>query len=105
MSFQDFSMDFGHCPEITVYTGCCLFPAANQLSTLWAENKKALLSMLVEVGFYYHYDFQPFCMKMFCFALGFLDLQETIFFYIPDFVNAMLMYVTHLLVIYFWIRM
>ncbi|XP_008293258.1 carboxypeptidase D isoform X2 [Stegastes partitus] len=48
-SMKDFSMDFGHCPEITVYTGCCLFPAAEQLSTLWAENKKALLSMLVEV--------------------------------------------------------
>lgn len=46
---QDFSVDFGHCPEITVYTGCCLFPAAEQLPTLWAENKKALLSMLVEV--------------------------------------------------------
>ena len=43
-------MDFGHCPEITVYTGCCLFPPAEQLSTLWAENKKALLSMLVEVS-------------------------------------------------------
>lgn len=42
-------MDFGHCPEITVYTGCCLFPSADQLATLWAENKKALLSMLVEV--------------------------------------------------------
>lgn len=42
-------MDFGHCPEITVYSGCCLFPAAEQLPTLWAENKKALLSMLVEV--------------------------------------------------------
>ncbi|XP_038139891.1 carboxypeptidase D [Cyprinodon tularosa] len=48
-SMMDFSMDFGHCPEITVYTGCCLFPAANQLSALWAENKKALFSMLVEV--------------------------------------------------------
>ncbi|XP_012732805.2 carboxypeptidase D [Fundulus heteroclitus] len=48
-SMKDFSMDFGHCPEITVYTGCCLFPAADQLATLWAENKKALLSMLVEV--------------------------------------------------------
>uniref|UniRef100_A0A8C8C7I3 Peptidase M14 domain-containing protein n=1 Tax=Oncorhynchus tshawytscha TaxID=74940 RepID=A0A8C8C7I3_ONCTS len=45
----DFSVDFGHCPEITVYTGCCLFPPANQLATLWAENRKALLSMLVEV--------------------------------------------------------
>lgn len=42
-------MDFGHCPEITVYTGCCLFPPAEQLASLWAENKKALLSMLVEV--------------------------------------------------------
>uniref|UniRef100_A0A3P8T6M5 Carboxypeptidase D n=1 Tax=Amphiprion percula TaxID=161767 RepID=A0A3P8T6M5_AMPPE len=48
-SMKDFSMDFGHCPEITVYTGCCLFPPAEQLSTLWMENKKALLSMLVEV--------------------------------------------------------
>lgn len=42
-------MDFGHCPEITVYTGCCLFPPAEQLATLWTENKKALLSMIVEV--------------------------------------------------------
>ncbi|XP_076591079.1 carboxypeptidase D isoform X2 [Chaetodon auriga] len=48
-SMKDFSMDFGHCPEITVYTGCCLFPPAEQLATLWTENKKALLSMLVEV--------------------------------------------------------
>ncbi|XP_033832557.1 carboxypeptidase D [Periophthalmus magnuspinnatus] len=48
-SMKDFSMDFGHCPEITVYTGCCLFPPPDQLATLWAENKKALLSMLVEV--------------------------------------------------------
>lgn len=48
-SMKDFSMDFGHCPEITVYTGCCLFPPVEQLATLWAENKKPLLSMLVEV--------------------------------------------------------
>ncbi|XP_044058334.1 carboxypeptidase D [Siniperca chuatsi] len=48
-SMKDFSMDFGHCPEITVYTGCCVFPPVEQLATLWAENKKALLSMLVEV--------------------------------------------------------
>ncbi|XP_074535278.1 carboxypeptidase D [Halichoeres trimaculatus] len=48
-SMKDFSMDFGHCPEITVYSGCCLYPPADQLPTLWAENKKALLSMLVEV--------------------------------------------------------
>lgn len=53
--FQDFSMDFGHCPEITAYTGCCLFPAADQLATLWAENKKSLLSMLVEVELFYQY--------------------------------------------------
>lgn len=49
VSSQDFSMDFGHCPEITVYTGCCLYPPAEQLAALWAENKKPLLSMLVEV--------------------------------------------------------
>ncbi|XP_029301845.1 carboxypeptidase D [Cottoperca gobio] len=48
-SMKDFSMDSGHCPEITVYSGCCLFPPAEQLATLWAENKKPLLSMLVEV--------------------------------------------------------
>ncbi|XP_054650136.1 carboxypeptidase D isoform X2 [Dunckerocampus dactyliophorus] len=48
-SMKDFSMDFGYCPEITVYTGCCVFPPADQLATLWAENKKPLLSMLVEV--------------------------------------------------------
>uniref|UniRef100_A0A8C6SD53 Carboxypeptidase D, a n=1 Tax=Neogobius melanostomus TaxID=47308 RepID=A0A8C6SD53_9GOBI len=48
-SMKDYSMDFGHCPEITVYTGCCLFPPAKQLATLWEENKKSLLGMLVEV--------------------------------------------------------
>ncbi|XP_036392182.1 carboxypeptidase D [Megalops cyprinoides] len=47
-SMKDFSVDFGHCPEIAVYTSCCLFPAADQLSLLWAENRKSLLSMLVE---------------------------------------------------------
>uniref|UniRef100_A0AAY4D733 Peptidase M14 domain-containing protein n=1 Tax=Denticeps clupeoides TaxID=299321 RepID=A0AAY4D733_9TELE len=48
-SMKDFSVDFGHCPEITVYTSCCLFPPANQLASLWEENRKSLLSMLVEV--------------------------------------------------------
>lgn len=48
-SMKDFSVDFGHCPEITVYTSCCLFPQAEMLPTLWAENKKSLLRMLVEV--------------------------------------------------------
>lgn len=48
-SMKDFSLDFGHCPEVTVYTGCCLFPPADQLSLLWVENRKSLLSMLVEV--------------------------------------------------------
>ncbi|XP_061072630.1 carboxypeptidase D isoform X2 [Conger conger] len=48
-SMKDFSLDFGHCPEISVYTGCCLFPSASQLSGLWAQNSKSLLSMLVEV--------------------------------------------------------
>ncbi|XP_030634505.1 carboxypeptidase D isoform X1 [Chanos chanos] len=48
-SMKDFSVDFGHCPEITVYTSCCLFPPVDELATLWAENKKSLLSMLVEV--------------------------------------------------------
>nr|XP_060612855.1 carboxypeptidase D [Anolis sagrei ordinatus] len=48
-SMKDFSLSYGHCPEITVYTGCCYFPSAGQLHALWAENKKSLLSMLVEV--------------------------------------------------------
>lgn len=48
-SMKDFSVDFGHCPEITVYTSCCLFPSAEMLPSLWAENRKSLLSMLVEV--------------------------------------------------------
>uniref|UniRef100_A0A673G341 14-3-3 protein epsilon n=1 Tax=Sinocyclocheilus rhinocerous TaxID=307959 RepID=A0A673G341_9TELE len=48
-SMKDFSVDFGHCPEITVYTSCCLFPPTDMLPTLWAENRKSLLSMLVEV--------------------------------------------------------
>ncbi|XP_041097154.1 carboxypeptidase D [Polyodon spathula] len=48
-SMKDFSMDFGRCPEITVFTSCCLFPSADQLSQLWADNKQSLLSMLVEV--------------------------------------------------------
>ncbi|TNN34947.1 Carboxypeptidase D [Liparis tanakae] len=51
-SMKDFSMDFGHCPEITVYSGCCLFPPAEQLPTLWAENKKALLSIYKPVRTY-----------------------------------------------------
>ncbi|XP_065274163.1 carboxypeptidase D isoform X2 [Emys orbicularis] len=48
-SMKDFSVTFGHCPEITVYTSCCYFPSAGQLPSLWTENKKSLLSMLVEV--------------------------------------------------------
>ncbi|XP_013918052.1 PREDICTED: carboxypeptidase D [Thamnophis sirtalis] len=48
-SMKDFSVTYGQCPEITVYTGCCYFPSAGQLHTLWTENKKSLLSMLVEV--------------------------------------------------------
>ncbi|XP_076831943.1 carboxypeptidase D [Brachyhypopomus gauderio] len=47
-SMKDFSVDFGHCPEITVYTSCCLFPPAEQLPALWTQNKKSLFSMLVE---------------------------------------------------------
>ncbi|XP_021093800.1 carboxypeptidase D isoform X2 [Heterocephalus glaber] len=48
-SMKDYSGTYGHCPEITVYTSCCYFPSAAQLPSLWAENKKSLLSMLVEV--------------------------------------------------------
>ncbi|XP_066189523.1 carboxypeptidase D [Sylvia atricapilla] len=48
-SMKDFSLTFGLCPEITVYTGCCYFPSAGQLPGLWADHRKSLLSMLVEV--------------------------------------------------------
>uniref|UniRef100_A0A8D0KU06 Carboxypeptidase D n=1 Tax=Strix occidentalis caurina TaxID=311401 RepID=A0A8D0KU06_STROC len=48
-SMKDFSVTFGHCPEITVYTSCCYFPSAGQLPGLWADHRKSLLSMLVEV--------------------------------------------------------
>uniref|UniRef100_A0A673UP23 Carboxypeptidase D n=1 Tax=Suricata suricatta TaxID=37032 RepID=A0A673UP23_SURSU len=48
-SMKDYSVTYGHCPEITVYTSCCYFPSAAQLPSLWADNKKSLLSMLVEV--------------------------------------------------------
>lgn len=48
-SMKDYSVTYGHCPEITVYTSCCYFPSAAQLPSLWAENRKSLLSMLVEV--------------------------------------------------------
>ncbi|XP_078080962.1 carboxypeptidase D-like [Mustelus asterias] len=48
-SMKDFSVTYGHCPEITVYTGCCNFPRAKELATIWRDNKKSLLSMLVEV--------------------------------------------------------
>ncbi|XP_031447494.1 carboxypeptidase D isoform X1 [Phasianus colchicus] len=48
-SMKDFSVTFGHCPEITVYTSCCYFPSAGQLPGLWAEHSRSLLSMLVEV--------------------------------------------------------
>lgn len=48
--FQDFSVTFGHCPEITVYTSCCYFPSAGQLPGLWAEHRRSLLRMLVEVS-------------------------------------------------------
>ncbi|XP_075052989.1 carboxypeptidase D [Mixophyes fleayi] len=48
-SMKDFSVIHGHCPEITVYTSCCFFPSAGQLKSLWTDNKKPLLAMLVEV--------------------------------------------------------
>ncbi|XP_067280884.1 carboxypeptidase D, b [Pseudorasbora parva] len=48
-SMKDFSLDVGICPEITVYTGCCMFPPEHQLFSLWMENKMPLFRMLVEV--------------------------------------------------------
>ncbi|TSP68499.1 Carboxypeptidase D [Bagarius yarrelli] len=48
-SMKDFSVDVGSCPEITVYTGCCLYPPAQQLLPLWAEHRTALLAMLLEI--------------------------------------------------------
>ncbi|XP_073681191.1 carboxypeptidase D, b [Garra rufa] len=48
-SMKDFSLDMGLCPEITVYTGCCMFPSASQLFSLWMENRLPLFRMLLEV--------------------------------------------------------
>ncbi|XP_047661258.1 carboxypeptidase D, b isoform X1 [Tachysurus fulvidraco] len=48
-SMKDYSVDVGLCPEITVYTGCCLYPPAQQLLPLWAEHRSALFAMLLEV--------------------------------------------------------
>lgn len=48
-SMKDFSLDVGVCPEITVYTGCCMFPSESQLFSLWMENRKPLFRMLLEV--------------------------------------------------------
>ncbi|XP_046724721.1 carboxypeptidase D, b isoform X1 [Silurus meridionalis] len=48
-SMKDFSVDVGLCPEITVYTGCCLYPPAQQLLPLWAEHRTALFAMLLEI--------------------------------------------------------
>ncbi|KAK3555766.1 hypothetical protein QTP86_028950 [Hemibagrus guttatus] len=48
-SMKDYSVDVGLCPEITVYTGCCLYPPAQQLLPLWAEHRTALFAMLLEI--------------------------------------------------------
>ncbi|KAI4897574.1 hypothetical protein NFI96_020857 [Prochilodus magdalenae] len=48
-SMTDFSMDVSLCPEITVYTGCCLYPPAQQLLLLWEEHRAALFAMLLEI--------------------------------------------------------
>ncbi|KAK9955727.1 hypothetical protein ABG768_015583 [Culter alburnus] len=48
-SMKDFSLDVGVCPEITVYTGCCMFPSEHQLFSLWMENRMPLFRMLLEV--------------------------------------------------------
>ncbi|KAL7853622.1 hypothetical protein AOLI_G00204660 [Acnodon oligacanthus] len=47
-SMKDFSMDMSLCPEITVYTGCCLYPPAEQLLSLWVEHRTSLFAMLLE---------------------------------------------------------
>uniref|UniRef100_W5LKU9 Carboxypeptidase D, b n=1 Tax=Astyanax mexicanus TaxID=7994 RepID=W5LKU9_ASTMX len=48
-SMKDFCMDVALCPEITVYTGCCLYPPAQQLFSLWEEHRMALFAMLLEM--------------------------------------------------------
>lgn len=48
-SMKDFSLDVGVCPEITVYTGCCVFPPDTQLFAMWMENRLPLFRMLLEV--------------------------------------------------------
>uniref|UniRef100_A0A8C6VF47 Carboxypeptidase D n=1 Tax=Naja naja TaxID=35670 RepID=A0A8C6VF47_NAJNA len=48
-SMKDFSVTYGQCPEITVYTGCCYFPSAGQLHS---EFSKENLSHVVHKGVY-----------------------------------------------------
>ncbi|XP_066502656.1 carboxypeptidase D, b isoform X2 [Hoplias malabaricus] len=48
-SMKDFSMDVSLCPEITVYTACCLYPSTQQLLLLWAEHRVSLFAMLLEI--------------------------------------------------------
>ncbi|XP_065143505.1 carboxypeptidase D, b isoform X2 [Paramisgurnus dabryanus] len=47
-SLKDFSLDVDNCPEITVYTGCCMYPPESQLFSLWIENRTPLFRMLLE---------------------------------------------------------
>ncbi|XP_051537619.1 carboxypeptidase D, b [Myxocyprinus asiaticus] len=48
-SMKDFSLDVGVCPEITVYTSCCMFPPELRLFSLWMENRMPLFRMLLEI--------------------------------------------------------
>ncbi|TRY57321.1 hypothetical protein DNTS_008903 [Danionella cerebrum] len=48
-SMKDLSLDVGGCPEITVYTGCCVFPPEAELHSLWMEHRLPLFRMLLEI--------------------------------------------------------
>ncbi|XP_072163837.1 carboxypeptidase D-like [Diadema setosum] len=47
-NLQDFTYDIFGCLDLAVHTGCCLFPLATELQTLWQAHRPALVEMIKE---------------------------------------------------------
>ena len=47
---QDYVYLATHQPALTLYTGCCRYPPAEQLQDLWHKHRQPLLSLLLEVS-------------------------------------------------------
>ncbi|XP_064619385.1 carboxypeptidase D-like isoform X2 [Lineus longissimus] len=45
-TMQDYNYDARNCMELTVYTGCCLYPSAGDLPHLWAANRQSLMDFI-----------------------------------------------------------